>query len=75
MIDDQQYKIVNIDTLILAEEPKLTPFKDKIKESMISILKLKPDQLNIKASTSEGKGPIGRKESIAAYAVALIDKK
>lgn len=75
MLEKEGYKIINIDTLILAEEPKLQPFKKSIKKSLLNILNLKEDQLNIKATTTEGKGAIGRGESIAAEVIALVDKK
>jgi len=75
MLDDKKFKIVNLDTLIIAEEPRITPFKDKIKKSLLEILNLKDEQLNVKATTMEGKDAIGKKESIAAKAIVLIDKK
>ena len=75
MLDDKKFKIVNLDTLIIAEEPKLGPFKDVIKESLLEMLNLRDDQLNIKATTMEGKDAIGKKESIAAKAIVLIDKR
>ena len=75
MLDDKRFKIVNLDTLIIAEEPKLGPFKDVIKKSLLEMLNLRDDQLNIKATTMEGKDAIGKKESIAAKAIVLIDKR
>ncbi len=75
MLDDKKFKIVNLDTLIIAEEPKLGPFKDIIKKSLLEMLNLRDDQLNIKATTMEGKDAIGKKESIAAKAIVLIDKR
>jgi len=75
MLDDKKFKIVNLDTLIIAEEPKLGPFKDVIKKSLLEMLNLRDDQLNIKATTMEGKDAIGKKESIAAKAIVLIDKR
>jgi 2-C-methyl-D-erythritol 2,4-cyclodiphosphate synthase len=74
MLKKEGYVIANIDTLILAEEPKLEPFKKRIKESLLKVLNLEANQLNIKATTAEGKGSVGQKEAIAAEAVVLIDK-
>ena len=75
MLDDKKFKIVNLDVLIIAEEPKLGSFKDNIKKSLLKMLSLRDDQLNIKATTMEGKDAIGKKESIAAKAIVLIDKR
>lgn len=68
------YRIINIDTLIIAEEPKLNSFKKSIKESLLKILNLKQEELNVKATTMEGKDSIGKNESIAAQTVVLIEK-
>lgn len=75
LLNKEGYKIINIDTLIIAEEPKLEPFKKSIKNSLLKVLNLKEEELNIKATTTEGKDSIGRSESIAAQAVTLIEKK
>jgi len=75
LLDEYKHKIVNIDTLIIAEEPKIGPFKNKIRENLAKIMKLDVEDINIKATTKEGKDAIGQSEAIAAEAVVLIDKK
>ncbi len=75
LLDEYKHKIVNIDTLIIAEEPKIGPFKKRIRENLAKIMKLDAQDINIKATTKEGKDAIGQSEAIAAEAVVLIDKK
>lgn len=65
--------IINIDTTIFAQEPKILPYADKMKDKIASALSIFPNQVNIKATTTEGLGFIGRKEGIAAMCVVLID--
>ena len=75
MLEGAKYKIVNIDALIIAEEPKISPFKKKMKDRLNQMLNLGEDGLNIKATTMEARGSIGRGEAIAAEAVALIERE
>lgn len=72
VVKKKEYEISNVDTVIIAEEPVLLPFKKKIRESVARILKIKEDYVNIKAKTNEGLGEIGKKEAIACYAVAML---
>lgn len=66
------YKVHNVDAVIVAEKPKLAPYIAKMNENIAGVLKVKTSQINIKATTTEGLGFAGRKEGIAAYAVATI---
>ena len=68
------YSIANIDSIIVAEKPKLSPYIDDMKEKISGILQIDKDYIGIKATTSEGLGFTGRGEGIAAYAVANIYK-
>lgn len=72
LISDQ-YEISNIDCVLIVEEPKLELYKNEIRASLASVLKLTPEQINIKATTSEGMGPAGRKEGMEARAVVLLN--
>ncbi len=64
--------IQNIDITILAERPKLKPFKAQIVQSVASMLGIEVGQVNVKAGTNEGCDAIGRGEAIAAHAVVLL---
>lgn len=69
------YKIGNLDCIVIAEEPKLGPYRDKIKNTIAEILEASPDNVNIKATTTEKTGAIGRSEAIAAHAAVLLEEK
>jgi len=66
--------IINIDATIIAELPKMSPHIGKMKKAISDILKIKSDLINIKATTTETLGFIGRGEGIAAMAVCLIER-
>jgi 2-C-methyl-D-erythritol 2,4-cyclodiphosphate synthase len=69
------YKIGNLDCIVIAEEPRLGPYRDKIKNTIAEILEASPDNVNIKATTTEKTGAIGRSEAIAAHAAVLLEEK
>lgn len=72
-LEDRKAKIAHVDTLVIAEEPRLAPFIPQMKEALCLILQIGPEDLGIKARTNEELGPIGRGEAIAAWATALIE--
>lgn len=67
------FKVVNLDTTIFAEKPRLSPHKDAMRQKIAETLKLSPSQVNIKATTTEGLGLIGEGEGIGAMCIALIE--
>jgi 2-C-methyl-D-erythritol 2,4-cyclodiphosphate synthase len=68
------YRIVNVDSTVTAEEPRLQPHLQKMRQKLSASLKIKPDNVNVKATSPEGLGALGRKEGIAAQAIALIEE-
>ncbi|HIK40891.1 MULTISPECIES: 2-C-methyl-D-erythritol 2,4-cyclodiphosphate synthase [Thermoleptolyngbya] len=72
LIQSQGWQIGNIDSVIVAERPKLKPHIKTMRDRLATTLQLAPDQIGIKATTNEKLGPVGREEGIAAYAVALL---
>jgi 2-C-methyl-D-erythritol 2,4-cyclodiphosphate synthase len=66
------YQIENLDTVIIAEVPKINPHIQSMKEKIAEVLEISETQIGIKATTMEKKGPIGRKEGLAVQAIALI---
>ena len=68
------YRVQNADVTLLAERPKLKPFKTQMVESLSRLLHVPPDRVNIKAGTNEGCDSIGRGEAIAAHAVVLLTR-
>ena len=75
LIEEKKFMIANVDTVVIAQEPKLVLFKKQIREKIAQILDIKEDCVNIKAKTNEGLGAIGREEGIAAYAAVNIISK
>ncbi|MBD2495683.1 2-C-methyl-D-erythritol 2,4-cyclodiphosphate synthase [Nostoc sp. FACHB-280] len=72
LIKDQGWQIGNIDSVVVAERPKLKPHIDKMRSKLATVLELQPNQIGIKATTNEKLGPVGREEGICAYAVVLL---
>lgn len=68
------YRIVNIDAVIIAEEPKILPYRERIREQLAKILEIDITSVSVKGKTTEGLGFTGRKEGIVAQAVALLEK-
>jgi len=75
LLDGKGYSIVNIDTVVVLEEPKLSQYSDQMILALAKVLGVSEDYINIKATTTEGLGFTGRGEGIAAQAVVLIEKK
>lgn len=73
LLTQNNFVIGNIDTTIIAEEPKIYPFKDKMVENIANILGVDRSKINVKATTNEGVGSIGKGDAIAAYAVATLE--
>ncbi|MCX5696265.1 MAG: 2-C-methyl-D-erythritol 2,4-cyclodiphosphate synthase [Candidatus Omnitrophica bacterium] len=75
LVRKKGYQVSNLDTVIIAEEPKFAPFKNRIQESLSKIMNIDKDRVGLKAKTNEGLGELGRKEGIACYATVLIKKE
>ena len=72
MIEDKGYCCENLDSIIIAEKPKLKPYIEEMRENIASVLKINVDQLSIKATTTEHMGFTGREEGIVAQAIVLL---
>jgi len=68
----QDYQIVNVDITVVAEVPKLYPYRKRMIGNLCGLLQLSSDRLNLKATTTEGLGYIGREEGIACHCVVLL---
>ena len=66
------YTIGNVDSVLIADRPKIGPYRGSIIKNISTALKIKAAQVNVKATTSEGVGPVGSK-AIAGYAVVLLE--
>lgn len=67
------YRLVNLDCVVAAQRPKLSPHKDTIERRVAEVLGVAPEQINVKAKTGEGVGPVGNEELIEARCIALIE--
>lgn len=72
LIDQENYKVSNIDATIVAERPKLAPHIIKMREQIADDLRVNIDQVSVKATTSEGMGFEGNEQGISARAVTLL---
>ena len=75
LVAEHGFQISNIDTTIVAQQPKIGPHIESMTTNISETLKIDPTQINIKATTTERLGFTGREEGIAAYAVALLQTK
>ena len=66
------WQVVNVDTVVIAERPKLKGRIDAMRRSIAGALGIPPDRVGVKATTNEGLGPVGREEGIACHAVVLL---
>jgi len=75
VVAERGYQIANTDATIVAQQPKLAPHIEAMIINIAKTLKIDPDQVSIKATTTEKLGFAGREEGIAAYAVTLLQAK
>lgn len=74
LVGDRGWHISNIDSVVIAEQPKLKPHIQSMRNCLAKTLNLSSDQVGIKATTHEKLGPLGREEGIAVHAVVLLQK-
>jgi len=74
LLSNKGYKVINVDSVICAQKPKLAPYIDKMRKNIADTLDVTVDQISIKATTTEGLGFEGKGEGISAQAVCLVEK-
>ena len=75
LVQEKNYKIVNIDSTLCLEKPKINPFIFEMREVIAHVLNISLDDISIKATTAERLGFIGREEGVMAYATVLLGEK
>lgn len=75
LLREKGYLIVNIDAVLLAQAPKVGPYRQKMVENLASVLNIEVEQVNVKATTEEGLGFTGDGSGMAAHAVVLLEKR
>ena len=73
LAEEKGYVCTNLDSIIMAEKPKMAPHLMEMRTNLASALKIKTEQVSIKATTTERLGVIGREEGIAAQAIVLLN--
>lgn len=72
MVQEKGWTVCNVDSVIVAEQPKMKPHIEAMRSRLAQVLAVDPSQVGVKATTNETLGPVGRQEGIAVYAVALL---
>ena len=75
MMKDKKYEIVNIDSVIVMQKPKLRPYIDEIERNIAKILNLDSELVNVKAKTEEKLGFTGDESGVKSYCVVLLESK
>jgi 2-C-methyl-D-erythritol 2,4-cyclodiphosphate synthase len=73
LLKGKGFTIINLDSTIMAEAPKITPFKATMQKNIARTIEIEPECVNVKATTLETLGMIGKGEGIAALCIALIE--
>jgi 2-C-methyl-D-erythritol 2,4-cyclodiphosphate synthase len=68
------YAVANLDTTVVAQEPRLAPHTEAMRERIAKLLEIAREQVNVKVTSTDGLGAIGRGEGIAAFAVLLLER-
>ena len=74
LVEKKGFRIINIDSVVVAQEPKISPERARMREAMADLLGIDPGAVGIKGKTTEGLGFAGRKEGIEVHAVALLEE-
>jgi 2-C-methyl-D-erythritol 2,4-cyclodiphosphate synthase len=74
MLENEKYKIVNLDATIIAQKPKMATYIHEMRENISKVLKIDMNQVNVKATTEEGLGFTGQGLGIASQSICLIEK-
>ena len=74
LLEGLDARIVNVDATLIAEEPKLAPVRDQIRGNIARALQIGDAQVSVKATTNETIGAVGRREGLAAMAIAMVER-
>jgi 2-C-methyl-D-erythritol 2,4-cyclodiphosphate synthase len=75
IVQRQGWSIVNLDCVVCCENPKILPFREKIRQSLAGILGISFETIFVKGKTGEGLGPVGNGEAIEALVICLMEKE
>lgn len=69
------YRVVNVDSVLIAEEPRVSPHRESMRKVIGQLLKIPPSCVQVKGKTNEGLDALGKRQAIAAQAVVLLERK
>ncbi len=75
MLEESRFTVLNIDSVVVAQAPKLMPYMDSMRHEISKIMKIDEERVNVKAKTPEGLDSIGRVEAVSAQAVCTLSRK
>lgn len=75
LMQERKFHICNLDITIVAEKPKIAPYRDRIRSSVAEIMNITVPQVSVKATTMEGMGSLGRAEGMMVFSSILLEKK
>ena len=75
IVNEKGFTVINVDSVVIAQAPKLAPLRDKMRENIASVLGIAVENVGVKATTTEGLGFEGRGEGISAQAVVLLSEE
>jgi 2-C-methyl-D-erythritol 2,4-cyclodiphosphate synthase len=75
LISEKGFNLINIDCTVCLEKPKIAPYIDEMKEAISKVIETDPDNVSVKATTTEKLGFTGREEGVVALAVVLLSKQ
>lgn len=73
MVKTKGFRVGNVDLIVLAERPKLGPYREDMRKNLAAVLEVAPEDVNVKATTGEKMGFVGREEGMMAEAVVLLE--
>ncbi len=75
LLEDGGWRIVNVDAVVICEDPRVAPHREGMCERLAAAMGIQTEQVGLRGTTTEGMGFTGRREGIAAQAVALLERK
>jgi len=73
MVREKGFSLINLDATVFAQAPKLSPYREAMQNKLAQTIKVEPDRINIKATTTEGLGMIGKGDGLGAMGIVLLD--
>jgi 2-C-methyl-D-erythritol 2,4-cyclodiphosphate synthase len=73
-MEEKGYRLINLDTVVIAQVPRIAPYVEEMRTRLAAGLKATLDEVNVKGTSPEGLGSLGRKDGIAAESIVLLGR-